>query len=159
MKHIDATPETIRAVTEAFKLASFLDDRIGHPDRYRIAAWSEQAQRHNLTESDLLHGVENFHDQSSDRAMQCGDLIDHARAVRRERLRVEREARIAADEATVNKVAADEIFSLAGDVTFGPPKQRTERLAAAEAALQVANTKEKAQSAICEYFAAKKAAS
>ena len=79
--NLNASPDTVRAVTQVFKLAGILDDRVTHPDKARIAAWSEQVQRHGLAESDLLDGLQAFYDGPSERAIQIGDLIHHARGL------------------------------------------------------------------------------
>lgn len=152
---LDATPETVAAVAEVFKLAAFLDDRIAQPDKARLAAWAEQVQRHKLTESDLLDGVQAFYDTPSERAMQVGDLIHHARAVRRERREREREADLAAAEKVVDKKAADDMTGIATDFTLGPALNRTPRLNAAQTALQCAVDRETAVAAMREFSAAK----
>ena len=89
---IDASAQTIRAVADAMQLAALMDDRTGHSDDARVAAWSEQIERHKLTKADLLDGVQAFYDNPSDRAIQVGDLIHHARKVRRDRNEREAEA-------------------------------------------------------------------
>jgi hypothetical protein len=150
--NLDATPQTVRAVAEVFKLAAFLDDRIAAPDPGRIAAWAEQVQRHNLAESDLLNGVQGFYDGPSSHAIGVGDLIQHARQCRRERREVEHDAAIEAQEAAGDAKAVEAIASV---TVTGPTKHRTPRLEAAEIALQGAVDKESAMAAIREYFAAK----
>lgn len=83
--NINATPETLRAVAQVLKMAAILDDRVAQPDKARIVGWAEQVQRHNLTEDDLLDGLQKYYDQA-DRPIGIGDLIIHARATKRDRL-------------------------------------------------------------------------
>jgi hypothetical protein len=85
MTVIDASPETIRAVGKAMQLAALLDDRCANVDKARIASWAEQVERHQLTKTDLLDGVQRFYDGPTNRPIQVGDLITHARAVRQDR--------------------------------------------------------------------------
>lgn len=157
--NLNATPETVRAVAEMFKLASFLDDRVAAPDKARLAAWAEQLERHKLTEGDMLNGVQAFYDSPSSRPIGVGDLIHHARAAKRARREGERQAEQEAYEATVDRKAADEFSSLVGEYVPGPVKFRTERLSAAESALQNVWDRDGAKAAIREYFAAKREAS
>jgi hypothetical protein len=153
--NLNATPETVRAVAEMFKLAAFLDDRVAQPDKARLAAWSEQLERHHLTEGDMLDGVQEFYDTPSSRPIGVGDLIHHARAAKHARREVERQAELAAYESTIDRKAADEFAALVGEYVSGPVKFRTERLTAAEAALQAAWNRDTAHEALREYFAAK----
>ena len=95
---LDATPETVAAIAQVLKLAGYLDDKIGQPDKGRIMAWSEQVQRHNLAEADLLDGLQAYYDGSHDgRPIGVGDLIQHAKVARQVRQgresKAEREAR------------------------------------------------------------------
>lgn len=154
---IDATPETIRAITRVFELAAILDDRVSQPDKARIVAWAEQVQRHNLTETDLLNGLQAYYDSPSERAIQIGDLIHHARYARQNRLDKEadddREARREAADAK----AADETHGIAAVGITGPTKTKTARLIRAENALQCAVDRHTSMEAIREYFAAKQA--
>lgn len=152
---IDASAQTIRAVAEAMQLAALMDDRMGHSDDARVAAWSEQIERHKLTKADLLDGVQAFYDNPSDRAIQVGDLIHHARKVRRDRNEREAEAERERRAEVLSVKASDETRALAAGVVMGPVKKRTERLIAAEKALQCVTNKREAIAAIGEYFAAK----
>lgn len=153
--NLNATPETVRAVAEMFKLASFLDDRVAAPDKARLAAWSEQLERHHLSEADMLDGVQEFYDAPSSRPIGVGDLIHHARNAKRGRLEARRQAQQDAYESTIDRKAADEFSALVGEYVAGPVKFRTERLTAAEAALQAAWNRDTAHAALREYFAAK----
>lgn len=84
--NLDATPDTVRAIVQVFKLAGILDDRAPQPDKARIAAWAEQAQRHNLVESDLIGAVHDFYDQPHDQPVGIGYLIAAGRSRKRDRL-------------------------------------------------------------------------
>jgi hypothetical protein len=154
---INASPETVRAITQVFKLAGILDDRCSQPDKARIAAWAEQVERHKLTENDLLDGLQAYYDLPSERAMQIGDLIQHSRKVRRDRN--EREAEVERNRRAelLSVKASDEVRSLTAGVVLGPVKKRTKRLAEAERALQCVTNKREAIAAISEYFEAKTA--
>jgi hypothetical protein len=108
--NIDATPDTIRATAAALGKARLLDDKLGNADQARIAAWAEVVEPHKLCQQDLLEAVGAFYvDNPVGRTIQVGDLIHHARQVRRERAEREpdelREARQAALDA---KAAEDD---------------------------------------------------
>lgn len=157
---INATPETIRAVGKAWKLAGLLDDRVTEPAPARVAAWAEQVQRHNLPESDLLDGVQAFYDQPSTHAMQIGDLINHARAIKRNRLDREPDANREARQDAQERKAAETLATIAATARTGPagPPESTDRLRAARARLQTCRGREESRSAIGEYRAALAAA-
>lgn len=152
---INASPETVRAITKVFQLAGILDDRCSQPDKTRIAAWAEMVERHKLTEPHLLDGLQAYYDGPVDRAIQIGDLIHHSRQIRRDRN--EREAEIERERraALTDTKAADDMHQLTAAIVMGPTKNRTERLAAAENSLQCCTNRTQAQKAIHEYFAAK----
>lgn len=154
--NLSATPETIQAIAQVLKMAAILDDRMGQPDKARIMAWGEQVQRHQLTEPDMLDGLQTYYDGPSERPIGVGDLIHHARNARRVRIdredASEREARQAELDAT--KPAPEETAAIAAEFVAGPV-QRTPRLEAAEAALQSCVDKESARAAIREFVAAK----
>lgn len=155
MTTINATEQTLRAVATTLKMAAILDDRAPHADKARIAAWAERAQWHHLTESDLLDGLQAFYDQPQERAIGIGDLMYHARNAKKTRL--DREEDQDRDQRRTHfdaKAAADEPIAPAA-ITFGPVKAKTERLLAAENALQCVVDKRSAQAALREYFAAK----
>lgn len=152
---INASPETVRAVTQVFKLAGILDDRVAQPDKHRVIAWSEQVERHKLTEGDLLDGLQSFYDNPSERAIQVGDLIHHGKIARRNRLAKEedsvREARrLSQDE----KAESDEVRELSAAFIAGRVDE-TPRLKAAREALQNCRGRRECGPAIAEYFAAK----
>lgn len=155
--NINASPETVRALTKVFQIAGILDDRCSHPDKARIAAWAEQVERHKLAEGDLLDGLQTYYDSPSERAIQVGDLIHFGRQVRRARIDQEADADREARQDDLATKAADEMRNLMAGAALGKTP-RTPRLAAAEDALQCTTDKRTAQSAIREYFAAKTAA-
>lgn len=152
---INATTVTVRAVTKTFQLAGILDDRCAQPDKARIAAWAEQVQRHRLTENDLLDGLQAFYDTPSERAIQIGDLIHHARNAKRTRLDKEADEIRDQRQDTLDLKAADDVRTMAAGVITEPTKNRTPRLVAAENALQCVVDKATALAAIREYLAAK----
>ena len=97
--NLNATPETIRAVAEALKLAALLDDRTGNADKARIAAWAEQIEPYKFPLDDMLNGVRAYYAGPTDRAIGIGDLIHHAKQARVDRTAKEpRETREARQE-------------------------------------------------------------
>lgn len=152
---IDATEDDIRAVAEVLKFAAILDDRAAAPDEHRLAAWAEQIHRHQLGRADLLDGLQKFYDNPSDRAIQIGDLIQHARAIRRDRN--ERESSAELDQRAQSRdPQAVEVLSLAaGAIVMGPTGATSDRLELAEVELQRCHGKTESMAAIGEYFAAK----
>lgn len=151
-----ATPQTTRAAAQVLRMAKTLDDRMGQPDKARIAAWADQVQRHKLTEPDLMDGLQAYYDGPSTHAIGIGDLIAHAKTARTNRIakenRAEREARQTQLDAT--KPAPDDTQAIATAFVAGPV-EKTDRLTAAEDALQTCVDKASAQAAIREFFAAK----
>lgn len=155
--NLDATPDTIRAVAEVFKLAAILDDRVAQADRHRIAAWSEQVHRHRLERSDLLDGLQAFYDTPADRPIGVGDLIHHARIVKRARLEKEEDEVREQRRAELDAKAAEgaDLSAVTATAISGRIKNRTERLKRAEEALQNCYGKRECSAAIKEYTAAK----
>ncbi|AMS02076.1 hypothetical protein BJD70_gp58 [Mycobacterium phage Panchino] len=152
---INASVETIEAVTQVLKMAAILDDRVSQGDPARLGAWAEQVERHKLTESDLLDGLQAYYDAPSDRAIGIGDLIHHARTAKR--VRVDRESaaeREARRERLDLKAAPEETAAIAAAVTLGPVEP-TDRLEVAKQRLQTCVDRGSAIAAIREYFAAK----
>lgn len=106
--NLNATPETLRAVSKALALAAVLDDRVAQPDKARIAAWAEQIDPYKFTEEDMLEGVSGYYSGPVDRAIGIGDLIHHSKLARVERTaREPREVREARQEALAVKAAED----------------------------------------------------
>lgn len=154
--NLNASADTLRAVAKVFQLAAILDDRVAQPDKARIAAWAEQVERHGLTQPDLLDGLQAFYDGPSERAIQIGDLIHHARIVRRDRTEREEADLLAQRRAGHDaKAAADDMRGLVAAVPMGPVASRTPRLIAAEAALQCVTDRTSAMAALREFAAAK----
>lgn len=157
--NLNASPETVKAITQVFKLTAILDDRAPSSDMARTAAWAEQVERHKLTEDDLLTGLQSYYDSPHDRSMQIGDLIQHAKAARRKRVDDESRAELEARQAELDAVkpAPDAVRAIASAFGSGPvPAGRhTDRLQAARDSLQTCVDRKTAMAAIREYFAAK----
>jgi hypothetical protein len=156
--NINATEEELRTAAEALKLAAILDDRAPAADKPRVIAWAEKLHDHQLVRCDVLDGLQAFYDSPSERAIQIGDLVHHARQVRRDRNEREEQAELDARREFVDTKAADEVHGIAAGFVAGPVKNKTPRLIAAEAALQCAVDKRSAQDDIAEFFAAKREA-
>jgi len=154
MNETPPSAETITYVGEALKIASLLDDRVGHPDKGRILAWANQVEKYQFIRGDLLDGVQAFYDTPRERAMGVGDLIHHARLIRRERMEKEESALAAQREAESDAKAADEIQTITAAAIMGRVKE-TPRLKAARDALQNCEGRKECEPAIREYFAAK----
>lgn len=154
MTAIDATEAEIRAVAEVLKFAAILDDRAPSADKARIAAWAEQVHRHQLGRDDLVDGLRAFYDIPHDRAISIGDLIHHARQIRRDRTEREDAEAAARRQQWRDERAADEVHSIAAVAITGPTN-RTAAIDAAEIALQTCVDKQTALAAIRQYFAAK----
>ncbi|AVJ50263.1 helix-turn-helix DNA binding protein [Mycobacterium phage Mendokysei] len=153
---VNADPETISAVTQCLKLASALDDRVGGPDAARIVAWSEQIQRHKLSEDDLLAGLQDFYDQPHDRPLGVGDLIAAARAHRRIRSQnVPAERFEARGDALSEPAEIAAVVAPALQTAMGPVGRTTERLERAREALQTCYGYRACSEAIREYHAAR----
>lgn len=144
----------IAATTEVLELASLLDHRVPTPDKARVMAWSRQIDRHGLPRDDMLNAVQEFYDRPSPDPISVGDVIDGARRIKRNRLDREDEHQREQRQLRLDRKAADEVRAITTAVVMGP-SPRTDRIEAAELALQCCTTKTEAQQAICEYFAAK----
>ena len=155
---INATAAELQSIAEVLKLAAIIDDRAPRADKARIAAWAEQVHRHNLTEGDLLDGVQDFYDSPSERAIQVGDLIHHARNAKRRRLTRDDDTRHAEIAAAGDRKTADEVAGVVAGMTMGRPVKRTEWVKKAEASLQCCSTGAEARAAIKDYLQARKAA-
>ena len=154
---LNATTEGIAGVGEALKLAALLDDRVGQPDKAKAAAWAEQVARHpGLTRDDLLDGVQAFYDQPHDRAMAVGDLISHARRLKRDRLARED---VAVQQARIDRnaqKALEDISAEFHDTVAGGGHLRvdTPELVQARDGLQTCQGKADSIAAIKAYLAA-----
>ncbi|AEL98226.1 hypothetical protein PBI_BIGNUZ_64 [Mycobacterium phage BigNuz] len=157
--NLNASRETIESVMQVLKMAAILDDRVSQGDTARVAAWAEQVQRHNLGESDLLDGLQAYYDAPTDRAIQIGDLIHHARQARRNRTQAEGLDGLDRRQAELDAVkpAPEPVVALPGFVG-GQVTNRTDRFEAAEEALQACYGRDACRAAIVEYFAAKREA-
>lgn len=155
---LDATPETVAAVAQVLKLAGYLDDRVGQPDKGRIMAWAEQVHRHQFTEDDLLAGLQAFYDGPHDHAIGVGDLIAHAKVARRTRVDSESRAEREALQAELDAIKPEpgETRALMAGFIPGPVPNRTDRLDAARDGLHTCVDRKTSMAAIREYFAAKK---
>jgi hypothetical protein len=153
--NIDATEADLFAITEVLKLAAILDDRAPRADKARIAAWAEKVHQHRLQRGELLDGLQAFYDEPRDRAIGIGDLLSHARRIKRDRLDREAEPEREHRQETFDAKAADEIHSVADGFITGPVENPTDRLVKAEIGLQCCNGKQESQAAIREFFAAK----
>lgn len=110
---LDTTPETLRAIAAVLQKAAFLDDRIGQPDKARIAAWAEQIQRFKFGEADMLDGLQLYYDRPTDRAIGIGDLIECASQARRDRVAREDRAATEARQEALSAKAAEDLEALA----------------------------------------------
>lgn len=155
--NINATEEDLHNTAETLKLAAILDDRAPRADKARIAAWAEQIHRRKLIRDDLLDGLQAFYDSPSDRPIGIGDLIHHARAAKRTRLEREEDAEREARQERLAAKADDELNlrTVMADAISARIQNRTERLAAAELALENCHGKRECSSAIREYCAAR----
>lgn len=80
---IQATPDTIRATTNAIGRAALYDDRITPGDKHRIAAWAEALQPYEFGQTLILEAVTTYYREPRDRAITPGDIITIARENRR----------------------------------------------------------------------------
>lgn len=152
--NINASAETVRAVVKVFELAYLLDDRVTQPDKARMTAWAEQVERHRLSEQDLLDAVQAFYDGPSLHAIQVGDLISHARRIKRDRLEREPDADRDERRELVDEKAANDIrpfTSLVGGGGVDRAAESTE-LDQAREALQTCHGKAQSQAAIRSYL-------
>lgn len=152
--NVDVTETELADIAETLKLAAILDDRAPKADKARIVGWAEQIHRHQLGRGDLLNGLQAFYDGPSERAIQIGDLIHHARQARRTRVMAEEADQREAREQLYDRKAADEVFELSAAFIAGRVND-TPRLKAAREALDECNGKAESKAAIAEFFAAK----
>lgn len=88
---IAASPDSLRAASAAWGRARIRDDRFGDPDPGALAAWAESVERYRLTAPDLIAGVDRYYEGTRNAAkIGTGDLIYHAREIRRQRAEAEK---------------------------------------------------------------------
>lgn len=105
MTEIAASQASVRAAAAAWSRARIYDDKLGEPDKARLAAWAESIDRWKLDAPDLLEGANVFYEgNTTGRTIGIGDLLHHARESRRMRAERERMAEVHAD--VVNAAAA-----------------------------------------------------
>lgn len=93
------------AAAQAWARARLYDDKLGPADAPRLAAWAESIERWKLDAADLLEGVIRYYEGDTEgRTIGVGDLLHHAREVRRQRAEGEK---------------AREIHEAAGELTAG----------------------------------------
>lgn len=155
MTDLNASTDTVQAVIKVLQLAAILDDRCANPDKARIAAWSEQVERHQLGGPDLFDGLQAYYDSPSERAIQIGDLIAAARTCRRDRNEREDDAHRKLRADIHDQKAADTVQAIAGGFVAGKPGRMTPRLESAEYQLQNCFGRKQSVAAVAEYFAAK----
>lgn len=80
---------------QAWARARLYDDKLGPADAPRLAAWAESIERWKLDAPDLLQGVIRYYESDTDgRTIGIGDLLHHAREVRRQRAETEKAAEV-----------------------------------------------------------------
>lgn len=98
MTEIAASQESVRAAAAAWSRARIWDDKLGDPDKVRLAAWAEAIDRWKLETPDLLEGVNVYYEgNTTGRIIGIGDLLHNARESRRQRAERERATEIHAD--------------------------------------------------------------
>lgn len=92
---IAASDRSIRAAAAAWSRARIYDDKLGDPDKARLAAWAESIERWKLDAPDLLEGVIRYYEgETVGRTIGIGDLLHHARESRRQRAERETAAEV-----------------------------------------------------------------
>lgn len=83
------------AAAQAWARARLYDDKLGPADAPRLAAWAESIERWKLDTPDLLQGVIRYYEGDTvGRTIGIGDLLHHAREVRRQRAETEKAAEV-----------------------------------------------------------------
>lgn len=81
-----ATAVSMRIAADAWGRARIYDDKLGDADAARITLWAESIDRWQLVASDVLGGVTSYYEaERAGRTIGVGDLIHHAREIRRDR--------------------------------------------------------------------------
>ncbi|WP_378735480.1 hypothetical protein [Nocardia brasiliensis] len=92
---IAASDRSVRAAAAAWSRARIYDDKLGDPDKARLAAWAESIERWKLDAPDLLEGVIRYYEGETDgRTIGIGDLLHHGREARRQRAERETAAEV-----------------------------------------------------------------
>lgn len=95
MNEIAATDTSMRGAAAAWSRARIHDDKLGDPDTARLAVWAESIERWKLDAPDLLLGVDLFYEgNTTGRTIAIGDLLHHAREVRRQRAERDKAAEV-----------------------------------------------------------------
>ncbi|WP_067891284.1 hypothetical protein [Nocardia vaccinii] len=115
MNDIAASDSAMRAAAAAWSRARIYDDKLGDPDTARLAAWAESIERWKLETPDLLEAVNRYYEGCTDgRTIGIGDLLHHAREVRRQRAESEKAAQVHAEVVTAAALPGAP-FRVAGD--------------------------------------------
>jgi hypothetical protein len=94
MAEIVAGSTATMAAARAWARARLYDDKLGEPDAPRLAAWAESIERWKLDAPDLIEGVIRHYEGQGAPTIQIGDLLHHAREVRRQRAEAEKAAEV-----------------------------------------------------------------
>lgn len=91
MTEIAAGSTAMLAAGQAWARARLYDDKLGPADAPRLAAWAESIERWKLEAPDLLEGVVRYYEGTEQAdVIRIGDLVHHAREVRRQRAESEK---------------------------------------------------------------------
>lgn len=83
---IATNAEAVRTAGNAWSRARIYDDKLGEPDAARIALWAESIAKWELDAPDVLSAVTAYYEgEKFGRTIQIGDLLHHAREIRRDR--------------------------------------------------------------------------
>ena len=102
---INADAESIRTAGDAWGRARIYDDKLGEPDAARIALWAESISRWKLGAPDVLGGVTRYYEKPGVPTIQIGDMLHHAREIRRDRAEREKAREIIDAPALPNPAA------------------------------------------------------
>lgn len=98
MTEIAASQASMRAAAAAWSRARIHDDKLGEPDKVRLAVWAESIERWKLEAPDLLIGVDAYYEgETNHQTIGIGNLLHHARESRRLRAEREKAAAVHAD--------------------------------------------------------------
>lgn len=97
MAEIAAGGTAMMAAARAWSRARLYDDRLGDPDAPRLAAWAESIERWKLDTHDVVDGVCRYYEGTEHaEVIRIGDLLHHAREIRRQRAESEKAPAVAA---------------------------------------------------------------